>query len=536
MSYKFMTGSPVLFGGATTPGVPIPEEFKKVIPTVLKACTDFKLDYYPTVIQMLSYDEMSEVASYGGFAVRYPHWKFGMEFEEMQRGYMYGMHKIYEMVINTNPCYIYFLNSNSLLDNITVLAHATGHNHFFKNNIYFGHTTENAMNELANHGSCIRKYMSRWGTEKVTEFIDHVLRIETLIDKTKAWNQRTIKDPVFRDVKKYRQPRRLTTEKSRNYMDSWVNPKDYIDREHERIKTIEKTEDLGIFCAPEKDIFGWIKENCNLKVWQAEIMSMLYDEAMYFSPQGMTKTANEGFASWTDYHIMVKQGLVGLGQKSHDSGIVEYSMHKMGVLGGKYSMNPYKLGFDLLCDIEERWDKGQFGEEYESCNNMRERQNWDKNLGLGKEKVFEVAKYYDDVNLINEFFTQEFCDKYKFYLYEKFHDGSYVVTTKDSKLIKKHLIEKHTNRGLPDIRLADPNHLGRNIMLLEHVWEGKTLYKPYLQETMKSLNFITTKPILVVTKNKNEEETIYYCEGHGDGEVYELTREQYKREFGLTSG
>ena len=535
MSNKFMHGSPVLIGGATTPGVPIPAELKKHIPEILQACRDFGLDFYPTVIQMLSHDEMSEVAAYGGFPVRYPHWKWGMEYEELQRGYMYGMHRIYEMVINCNPCYIYCLNSNTLLDNVTVIAHATGHNHFFKNNIYFKHTSNNMMNELANHGSRIRRYMSRWDKEKVTEFIDNVLRIETLIDNSKAWDTKEVRDPVVRDSRKYRHPRRLPLIKDRTYMDGWINPTNYIQREHDRIDKIEKAEDLGIFAQPEKDVFGWIKDNCNLKTWQADIMSMLYDEALYFSPQGLTKTANEGFASWVDYNIMAKQGYVGLGQEGHDHGIVEYSIHKMGVLGGKYSMNPYKLGFNLLCDIEERWNKGMFGSEWEDCDNMRERENWDKNLGLGKEKVFEIVKFYDDVNLINEFFTQEFCDKYEFFDWERQENGEYVVVSKDAKQIKRKLITKYTNRGLPDIRLADPNHLGRGIMLLEHQWEGRTLYKPYLQDTLKSLNFIVNKPVLLVTKNKNEDEVVYYCEGYGDNEVHELSRQQYQREFGLNS-
>ena len=137
--------------------------------------------------------------------------------------------------------------------------------------------------------------------------------------------------------------------------------------------------------------------------------------------------------------------------------------------------------------------------------------------------------------MINEFFTQEFCDKYEFFDWERQENGEYVVVSKDAKQIKRKLITNYTNRGLPDIRLADPNHLGRGIMLLEHQWEGRTLYKPYLQDTLKSLNFIVNKPVLLVTKNKNEDEVVYYCEGYGDNEVHELSRQQYQREFGLNS-
>lgn len=536
MTDKFMYGSSILQGSSTTPGVQIPPELKVLIPDILKACTDFGLDYYPTVVQMLTYDEISEVAAYGGFPVRYPHWKWGMEYEELQRGYLYGMHRIYEMVLNTNPCYIYCLNSNTLLDNVTVIAHATGHNHFFKNNIYFKHTSQNMINELANHGSRIRKYMARWGKEKVTEFIDNLLRIETLIDPVKAWEVRQVKNPIVRDERKYRHPKRIKVDSDHNYMDKWINSREYIDLEKKRIDKEEKAEDLGIPRSSERDIYGWIMDNIQLKPWQADIMSMLYDEAMYFAPQGMTKVGNEGFASYVDYNLIAKQGLCALGQKSHDEGIVEYSIHKAGVLGGKYSVNPYKLGFNLLMDIEERWNKGRFGHDYETCTNFKQKDNWDLNLGLGKEKVFEVVKLYDDVNLIREFFTQDFCDKYEFFEWKKYPNGDYVIENKDAKKIAKKLIQRHTNRGLPDIRLADHNHLDKDIMLLEHQWEGRTLYMPYINETLKSMHEITGKSILLVTKDQNEEEIIFYSSKELRGDVVSLTRSQYKKEFGVTVG
>ena len=35
---------------------------------------------------MLDYEEMNEVAAYGGFPTRYPHWRFGMEYEQLTKG------------------------------------------------------------------------------------------------------------------------------------------------------------------------------------------------------------------------------------------------------------------------------------------------------------------------------------------------------------------------------------------------------------------------------------------------------------------
>ncbi len=220
-----LSGSPILMGDNSIPGVKVHKEVQDQMDLIFSECRKFGLDFYPTVVEFLTYDEISEIASYGGFPVRYPHWKFGQEYEELSRGYEYGMHRISEMVINTNPCYIFCLDSNTLIENIDVIAHALGHNDFFKNNVFFQKTDTNMMNKMANHGSRIRKYMARWGYEKVTEFIDHCLRLDTLIDPAKAWLfTKEINDVVIQDERNYKFPNRKRSE--HNYMDEWVNTDD----------------------------------------------------------------------------------------------------------------------------------------------------------------------------------------------------------------------------------------------------------------------------------------------------------------------
>jgi stage V sporulation protein R len=233
-----------------------------------------------------------------------------------------------------------------------------------------------------------------------------------------------------------------------------------------------------------------------------------------------------------DYEIMTRQGHVGLGQKSHDSGIVEYALHKMAVLGGKYSMNPYKTGFYLLLDIEDRWNKGRFGQEYEDCKDMRQKESWDKKLGLGKEKVFEVRRYYDDVTLIQEFFTQEFCDKYEFFEWKHYPNGEYRIESRDAKVIKKKLLQRHLNGGLPDIRLTDPNHRGTGIMFLQHVWDGRLLYEPYVRETLTSLNYLWGREIVLATKDNNGQEVVFICDGkNSDKDIALVTRHEYENKW-----
>ena len=63
-----------------------------------------------------------------------------MEYEQLSKGYEYGLSKIYEMVIDNVPSYAYLLEANVEVDQKLVMAHVFGHVDFFKNNFLFPHT------------------------------------------------------------------------------------------------------------------------------------------------------------------------------------------------------------------------------------------------------------------------------------------------------------------------------------------------------------------------------------------------------------
>lgn len=527
---KMFSGTPVLMGDNTIPGVKLHKELKPLIPKIEQACKKFGLDYYPIIVEIVTYSDMSELASYGGFPVRYPHWRFGMEYEEMSKGYEYGQYRISEMVINNSPCYIYCMDSNSLVDNVDVIFHAIGHNDFFKNNVFFEKTHRNMLDKLANHGSSIRKYMKTWGDDNVTSFIDDVLRIETLIDPSSAWKKKKHKDLFAKEKREYYYPNRIHSE--RNYMDPWLNPDDYLRKEKERIEKKDLANQLDLFEEPERDIFAYIRDHAPLKAWQQDIISMMYDEAIYFAPQGQTKMLNEGWASYVDYHFMCAEGFASLGQKTHDAGIFQYAKHKMMVLGGEYSQNPYKLGFELLLDIEDRYNKGKFGDDYEQCDDLQLKKNWNKKLGLGKQKIFDVRRSYNDYTTIQEFFTPEFCHEKKFYEYKVFPNGEKVIVSKDHKSIKKKLLQQYLNRGLPHIKLVDPNHRGKKWFLLEHVWDGRTIYDKYAREVLVAIYKLWGHFVVLTTKTIDEKDIVYVCDGvDPESHVTVLYRESYEQKF-----
>src|SRR5512140_1216544 len=365
----------------------------------------YGLDFYQVLFEMVDFETMNEVAAFGGFPTRYPHWRFGMEYESLSKGYRYGLSKIYEMVINNNPCYAYLLESNPLVDQKLVMAHVYAHCDFFKNNISFSKTNRKMMDETANHAARVRRYIDNEGLDKVEAFIDACLSIEDLIDPHAPFIQR--RRTPGTEPEEQRTVRKM---KSKSYMDPYINPKEFLDAQQARLD--EDAQKLRSFPEePERDVLLFLIEHAPLEKWQRDILSIVREEAYYFAPQGQTKIMNEGWASYW-HSKMMTQNLLTVEE------LIEYADHHSGTVAMQPGrMNPYKIGIELYRDIEDRWNKGKFGKEYEECDSWDRKRDWDLKLGQGREKIFEVRKIYNDVTFIDTFLTEEFCRDQKFFTF-----------------------------------------------------------------------------------------------------------------------
>ena len=46
---------------------------------------EYGLDFFDTIFEVVDADDLNEIAAYGGFPTRYPHWSFGMQYEELKQ-------------------------------------------------------------------------------------------------------------------------------------------------------------------------------------------------------------------------------------------------------------------------------------------------------------------------------------------------------------------------------------------------------------------------------------------------------------------
>ena len=466
---------------------------------------EYGLDFYDVVFEVLDYDHLNEVAAYGGFPTRYPHWRFGMDYEELAKTYSYGLSKIYELVINNNPVYAYLMKANAPVEQKLVMAHVFGHADFFKNNLWFSRTNRRMIDQMANHATRVRSHVDRHGVEAVEDFVDACLSLENLVDYHAVFDGRADRReparPARDDEDADGEVPRL---RSKHYMEPYINPPAFL--EEQRAKLAERAKrKRQVPEEPQRDVLQFLIEHAPLENWERDVLGIVRAEAYYFAPQAMTKIANEGWAAYWHSTIMTTRALT-------DAEVIDFADQHSGTLvmtPGR--LNPYKIGMELFRDIEDRWNKGKFGKDYDECDDREERRRWDRKLGLGRQKIFEVRKIYNDVMFIDAFLTEEFCERLKLFVYGYDpRSGRHVVVDRDWRKVKERLLFSLTNLGQPIVDVVDANYANRGELYLRHAFEGVILDVAKARDTLVNLHRVWRRPVHIETSEDDRPRLLSY--------------------------
>lgn len=474
-----------------------PHELAELQASLEVHARNFGLDFFEVCFEILDYRTLNQVAAYDGFPNRYPHWRFGMEYERLSKSYAYGLHRIYEMVINTDPCYAYLLASNQRVDQKLVIAHVFGHSDFFKNNLWFAHTNRKMLDEMSNHAARVRRHIERFGLERVENFIDACLSLDNLIDIHAAGVRRR-PAPVPAVADEDAEPQTVRKLPAKDYMDGFINPPEFI-AEQQRQLEAEEQQSKRLPVEPERDVLLFLLEHAPLENWQYDVLEIVREETYYFAPQRQTKIMNEGWASYAHTHIMTEHAL-------EPGELIDYADHHSGTVAVQRGrLNPYKLGLELFRDIEDRWNRGAFGPEYEACDNLQARRAWDRKLGLGRQKVFEVRRIYNDIGFLDEFLTEDFVREQRLFTYDYNDDfEQYEISSRDFQDIKQRLLTQLTNFGQPIIEVVDGNYENRGELYLVHRHEGIDLDIPFAEDTLRNLFTLWGRPVHIESVVQDE--------------------------------
>jgi stage V sporulation protein R len=450
------------------------------------------LDPYPTHFELVPATIMYEFGAYG-LPGRFGHWTRGKAYYRMKTEYDYGLSKIYELVVNTNPSYAFLMEQNDLLQNKVVVAHVLGHTDFFKHNVYFQQTPPNMIDKVSVNADRIRQYEYEHGAAEVERFLDAVLAIDEHIDpnfRIKRAAEEQAKDGKANNGKP-----------SSPYDDLWSLAERNAKRQKDE-EELQARRRRRLPAEPEKDLLMFFAQHApSLEPWQRDILLIVREEMQYFVPQMQTKTMNEGWASYWHSRIMRELDM-------SDADFTAFAQMHAGVLApSRMRINPYHVGYKILEDIERRWDNPT----------EEERVKLGREPGQGRKKLFEVRESESDISLLRNYLTKELVEELDLYLYQK--DGDeWVIVEKNWEKVRDGIVASMTNFGQPYITVYDADFDGNTELLLKHQHEGQDLDLVYAQKTLEYVHYIWSRPVHLDTTIEDQPVRLSY-----DGEQHSRT-------------
>jgi len=456
------------------------EKLERAIEEITEVAQGFGLDFYSMRYEICPADIIYTFGAYG-MPTRFSHWSFGKQFHKMKLHYDLGLSKIYELVINSDPCYAFLLDSNSLIQNKLIIAHVLAHCDFFKNNVRFQNTKRDMVESMAATAERIRQYEIQYGRKEVESFLDAVLSIEEHIDPSLirphlTWTMEDTEEEEEEEIPA-----------STPYDDLWE-----LDKKKEEVRT-KKKKIKKIPPKPEKDLLLFLVHySRELEEWQRDILTMIREEMLYFWPQLETKIMNEGWASYWHQRILREMDL------TEDEAIEFAKLNANVVQPSRTGINPYYLGLKIFEDIEERYN-----------NPTEEMKKRGIEPGSGREKIFEVRELESDQSFLRNYLTKELVEREDLYLFQK-QGREYKIVDKDWEHVRDQLVNMRVNGGFPYICVHDGDYMRNGELYLKHHYEGIELDIKYLEKVLPYIYQLWGRKVHLETVVENKPITFSY--------------------------
>ena len=449
------------------------------------------LETYPNQFEIVTSEQMLDAYSLIGLPISYNHWKFGKDFVMNSNNYKKGrMGLALELVINSNPCISYNMEDNTACQMVLVLAHAAyGHNHFFKNNYLFKQWTQadSIIDYMVFAKNFVAKCEEKYGFDEV----------EAVLDSCHAL--------MNYGVDKYQKPRKISPDEERERLkkkleddqifldDIWRTlPKDKIEKARERRFPDQ----------PEENLLYFIEKNSpKLKGWQRELVRIVRKTAQYFYPQGQSKVANEGCATFTHYEIinkMYEEGYLG------DDFMLEFFHHHSNVIfqpgfdSQHYSgLNPYTLGFNIFTDLK-RMSLNPTEEDKKWFPDIAGKGNWAENFR------YIVENFKDETFVLQYLSPKVIRDMKLFSIMDENSAMHYEVNAIHDeygyKKIRASLSESYNrSRYVPDIQIYDVDVYGDRTLTLEHTpVNNRKLDSNSIKKVLPYVEYLWGFPIRII--------------------------------------
>jgi stage V sporulation protein R len=227
--------------------------------------------------------------------------------------------------------------------------------------------------------------------------------------------------------------------------------------------------------------------------WMMMVIEVIRSTSLYFQPQIRTKILNEGWASYWHENLFLNDDRIS--GHEVDFAVINAKVTSMPRVG----LNPYALGMRLFYYLEEQAKKGKISYDYQRIADKHTRENYNSGSGEGRDFIFSVRENFCDSMFINTFIDQDFIDLHKLFvagkrLNKERMTWEYYVKSKKAKHYKQMIADSLYHPPAVTINVDDDNSL-----VVNHLFEGKPLYRDYIEGTLLGMEFLWGSKVTLYT-------------------------------------
>ena len=429
------------------------------------------LDYYPVDFELVPDRFMMETAVYG-LPVRMPHWSFGVRYIHQLVQRNMGLSRIFEVMFPGDPCHAYMVDSNTLAENVLVMAHVLGHADFSKRNALFARSMQMAggriLEQAAARAHRIETALQEFGQERVEATLDAALALEAHIDMNCPLHR-----PPYDGL-----PAATATGVTP------AKPGERHDPFRDRFRTLpgeaapapkeERSKRPQIPPHPEYDLLWFIAQyGPELDGWERDIFLAVREESFYFYPVFACQIMNEGWASY--WHARLLREADFLPQDMYVSAIKAHSDVVRPHASGRavaLTINPYHLGFAMWERIVEK---------------------------QGLDVARRICAEEDDFGFVRNHLDPELAEELDLFVYEANSNGEVKIETRDIHAVREAILAPKFNFGSPRIGVTNVDLDGSLTLVHDHQTDGRGLDVARAERVLEYMVRIWRRPITLHT-------------------------------------
>jgi stage V sporulation protein R len=440
----------------------------------------------------------------------YDYWVQDVEVLKEQGQYELYPNNPYETVINTRPPISYYNDNNPDWLNVMIFYHVIGHIDFFQNNLYFRHTWDY---DFAGKALADKRLLAKLRSEK-GRWVDYIIEFSRAIDNlvgyfdllasfTTEKKKLSRLDYYFDVFLQQKQDRTIAgyvaeIERYNKFMRDF--PKEGEKRFLETVQ-LKHAEFTSLYSKAVRerakgnrlDILQFLMEhspflNREENKWMLMVIEVIRSTSLYFQPQIRTKILNEGWASYWHENLFLNDDRIS--GHEVDFAVINAKVTSMPRVG----LNPYALGMRLFYYLESQAENGKISYDYQRIADQEARRHYrgasGTGSGSGRDFIFFVRENFCDSMFINTFIDQEFVDLHRLFVTDKRLNKErmtweYYVKSKKAKHYKQMIADSLYHPPAVTVTVDDDNAL-----ILNHLFEGKPLYRDYIEGTLLGLEFL----------------------------------------------